>query len=104
MGHAKDRVIYSPASGEFKALKRIGEIVIAGEDIAKVGIVEIKSPFAGVIRGLLHDGLQVSANTKVADIDPRMDPILCHTVSEKALAIGGGVLEAILAHRDLVKL
>ena len=72
--------------------------------MAKVGGTEIKSPFSGVIRGLLHDGLQVSVNTKVADIDPRMDPVLCQTVSEKALAIGGGVLEAILTHRGLVKL
>jgi xanthine dehydrogenase accessory factor len=34
---------------------------------------------------------------KIGDIDPRDDARACIQVSEKSLAIAGGVLEAILA-------
>lgn len=98
-GYCKERVIYSQAEGKFIALKRIGDQVSCSEAIAYVDQVEIKAPFTGILRGMLHDGLQVSKYTKVADVDPRTDLILHKTVSEKTLAIGGGVLEAILHNR-----
>lgn len=63
---------------------------------------EIRSPFAGVLRGLLPDGTTVTRGLKLGDVDARDDPSLCRLVSDKALAIGGGVLEAILARREAV--
>ena len=33
---------------------------------------------------------------KIGDVDPRDDVRLCQLISEKALAIGGGVMEALL--------
>ena len=59
----------------------------------------IYAPFKGVLRGLLHSGLQVKSGFKVGDLDPRNDPQYCHMVSDKSLAIGGGVLEAILTFK-----
>ena len=38
---------------------------------------------------------------KIGDIDPRDDPRLCRQISDKALAVSGGVLEAVLSRRDL---
>jgi xanthine dehydrogenase accessory factor len=35
---------------------------------------------------------------KVGDVDPRGVRDDCFTISDKALAVGGGVLEAILYH------
>ena len=64
---------------------------------------EIVSPFPGVIRGLLHPGLRVKAGLKIGDVDPRDDPTLCILVSDKALAIGGSVLEAILSKPEIRK-
>jgi len=62
---------------------------------------KIVSPFKGVLRGLIHPGLQITAGLKIGDVDPRNDPSLCELVSDKALAIGGGVLEAILTHSNI---
>ncbi|MDD3412341.1 MAG: molybdenum hydroxylase, partial [Eubacteriales bacterium] len=53
----------------------------------------------GVVRGLLRDGTPVKAGMKSGDVDPRGQADYCRTVSDKARAVGGGVLEAILALR-----
>ncbi|MEP6894892.1 MAG: molybdenum hydroxylase, partial [Chloroflexota bacterium] len=62
---------------------------------------EIASPFTGILRGLIRDGLYVSKGVKIGDIDARDDVSACYLVSDKALAIGGGVLEAILSKEEI---
>jgi xanthine dehydrogenase accessory factor len=37
---------------------------------------------------------------KIADIDPRGEVRFCFSISDKALAIGGGVLEAVFTLRE----
>jgi xanthine dehydrogenase accessory factor len=96
-GFERERVLRSPLEGLFKAYARIGDLVEKGEALAEVNGQKITAPLQGIVRGLLHDGLQVTTNMKVGDIDPRSDPMLCSIVSDKALAIGGGVLEALLS-------
>lgn len=96
-GYDNERVLRAPKAGIFKAKCRIGDIVIKDEEIASVNGESIRAPFAGVIRGLLHEGVTVFPGMKAGDLDPRSDPLLCSLVSDKALAVGGGVLEAILA-------
>jgi len=59
------------------------------------------APFTGVIRGLIHPGLPVWTGLKIGDIDPRDDPRYCYLVSDKALAVGGATLEAILSTASL---
>ena len=78
-------------------MKAIGDGVIKGEPLLEVGGQQVLAPFDGVLRGLVHDGLQVRAGMKVGDVDPRPETFRCWTVSEKSLAIGGGVLEALLS-------
>jgi xanthine dehydrogenase accessory factor len=56
----------------------------------------VTAPFAGVLRGLIADGTAVTPNLKIGDLDAREDVSACYTISDKALAIGGGVLEAVL--------
>ena len=101
-GKSGDRVLRAPIAGQLLAHRRIGDRVQAGELIAEVvsngaAGAPITAPFAGVLRGLIHPAAPVSAGLKVGDLDPRGDPAYCFTVSDKALAVGGGVLEAILA-------
>ncbi len=96
-GYESNRVLRSPDIGVFNAVARIGDIVEEGEIIATISNHTICASFRGVLRGLLHDGLTVTPKMKVGDLDPRCDPLLCNLVSDKALAIGGGVLEAILS-------
>ena len=93
----KDRVLYSPAEGIFKSEKEICDRVRPGELVGVVDGNQIRAPFKGIIRGLLHSGLKVTEGFKIGDIDPRAEPEYCQHVSDKALAIGGGVLEAIFA-------
>jgi xanthine dehydrogenase accessory factor len=92
-----ERVLRSPSEGIFRTKSEIGDLVAEGEEIARVGQEIIRAPFSGMIRGLLHDGLEVKTGIKIGDIDPRKDPKLYQLVSDKALAVGGGVLEAILS-------
>jgi xanthine dehydrogenase accessory factor len=73
----------------------------AGEVVARVGDAVVKAPFSGMLRGLLPEGMSVLRGMKIGDLDPRDDPSLCRLVSDKSLAIGGGVLEAILSVAEL---
>jgi xanthine dehydrogenase accessory factor len=92
-----ERVLRAPVDGFLRAVASIGDRLLAGELIAEVEGQPIHAPFDGVLRGLVQPGLAVRANEKVGDLDPRNDPRLCWLVSDKALAVGGGVLEAILS-------
>ena len=101
IGHAADRVLRAPCDGEILGYKEIGERVEMGEVIAEVAGCPVAAPFAGVLRGLLHPGLWVKKGAKIGDVDPRGDPRMCRLISDKSLAIGGGVLEAILSKPEL---
>ena len=94
--YAQARVLHSPVDGVVETFVDIGECVSAGDLVLKVSDYEIRAPFAGVVRGLIHSGLLIQKGTKVGDVDPRPETFRCWTISEKSLAIGGGVLEAIL--------
>ena len=59
------------------------------------------APFEGILRGLIHKDVEIHKGMKIGDLDPRNDPQLCNHISDKALAIGGGVLEAILSKAEL---
>jgi xanthine dehydrogenase accessory factor len=95
-GKMADRVLRAPASGRLRTIRQIGDIVASGEPVAAVGGDVIEAPFHGLLRGLARDGLQVDLGMKIGDLDPRFDRSVISRVSDKALAIAGGVLEAIL--------
>ncbi|MCP4575235.1 MAG: EF2563 family selenium-dependent molybdenum hydroxylase system protein, partial [Deltaproteobacteria bacterium] len=97
-GFGAERVFRGPKEGRFKALKDIGDMVEAGEVIAEVSGAFVKAQIKGVIRGMLRDGTHVQEGIKAGDIDPRGEKEFCNTVSEKARALGGSVLECILSH------
>jgi xanthine dehydrogenase accessory factor len=94
-GHTDARVLRAPRSGRFHALRAIGDRVRVGEIVAEVDGVPVQSAIAGVVRGMLHDGVQIGAGAKVGDVDPRWEREYCDQISDKARAIGGGVVEAI---------
>jgi len=95
-GYTWERVLKAPVGGKFKGKKQIGDRVERGEVVAEVEGVPLDSKVAGVLRGILRDGLRVQERMKVGDIDPRGIREYCFAISEKARAIGGGVLEAVL--------
>ena len=95
-GYTTERLLRAPQAGVFTSIARIGDMVRAGEAVARVDGAEVTSAIDGVLRGLLRDGIEVSAGFKVGDVDPRAEPAHCHTISDKSRAIGGGALEAIM--------
>lgn len=98
-GYTKERIVRAPCHGIFTGVSRIGDRVLAGEIIAYVDRQPVMASITGVLRGLLHDQLPVEEGMKIGDIDPRCIPEHCFSISDKARAIGGGVLEAILLHQ-----
>ena len=108
-GANASRVLRAPVAGSVVSSFQIGDHIAQGETIAMVhgehgAHVPLVAPFAGILRGLVHASVPVSAGMKIGDLDPRAQRSYCYTVSDKSLAIGGGVLEAILAaiHRGLL--
>jgi xanthine dehydrogenase accessory factor len=95
-GRSADRVIWASRTGTVRWRRSIGDRVVSGETLGSVEGIEITAPFDGVVRGLLADGQRVEAGVKIADIDPRGDAATATEISDKALAVGGGVLEAVL--------
>lgn len=96
-GVGKERVIYSPCKGIVKNISKIGDMVEKNQVIATVNGVDVLATISGVLRGLIRDGYEVPEKFKMADIDPREEEQAnCFTISDKARAIGGAVLEAVL--------
>lgn len=98
---AAERVLRAPRSGLLRTRAQIGDHVDQGQVLAEVGGAAVQAPFAGVLRGLLHDEVQVTAGTKIGDVDPRGQSSYAARVSDNSLAVGGGVLEAILSREEL---
>ena len=96
-GYTVERVMRAPTDGIFTSIRKIGDLVEKGEEVGRVDKLSIASLISGVIRGLLKNGLAVRKGDKIGDVDPRRVPEYCFTISDKARAIGGGVLEAILS-------
>lgn len=95
-GYAGERVLRAPADGIFQGAKRIGDRVRAGDVAGYVAGQPMTCTIDGVLRGLLADGVAVTRGMKSGDVDPRCQPDHCTCASDKALAVGGGVLEALL--------
>lgn len=95
-GRGAERVVRAPADGVVRWSRSIGDVVAEHETLGAVSETTLHAPFAGVVRGLILDGSEVRAGLKIGDVDPRLDPALCNEISDKALAIGGGVVEAVL--------
>lgn len=90
------RVLRAQNNGTIRLMKEIGDHVEAGEIVAKIDDTPVIAILSGMIRGLIQDGTPLTKGIKIGDIDPRNERKYCFTISDKAYAIGGGVLEALL--------
>ena len=110
-GFTKERVLHAEAAGYMKNIRKIGDIVEKGEEIARIyekmtedGIfsgsyVSVEASISGIIRGLIREGYHFQKGFKIADIDPRESELAnCFTISDKARSIGGSVLEAVCGY------
>ncbi len=95
-GHAAKRVVRSTAAGIVTPVKKIGDLVQEGDLLATIGKHEVRAQIPGVLRGMIHPGMQVPEGFKIGDVDARGNVENCFTISDKARAVGGGTLEALL--------
>ncbi len=100
-GYSVDRVLRAPRQGVVQGIAAIGDVLRRGDPVFTVDRETVTAPFDGALRGLLHDGIRVEQGFKVGDLDPRLDPRYCRQISDKALAVGGGVLEALLSQSSI---
>ena len=96
-----ERIIKAADSGVFTTEKDVGDAVAAGDIIGMLDDVPLTAAKTGVLRGILHSEMKVLANTNLAEIDPVNDKDSCFIISDRARAIAGGVLEAIMMSLNL---
>lgn len=94
-GYTIERLIRASAEGIMEPRAKIGDIVEKGEIVALTGGKPVYAQMPGVVRGMLQSGVSVKEGLKIGDIDARAEVSHCYTISDKARAIGGGVLEAV---------
>lgn len=97
-GKGAERVLRAPTDGLVNWRLEIGDLVQADEVVGDVAGQPITAPFAGVVRGTIAPGTAVTTGMKIGDVDARGNVQACFTISDKALAMGGAALEAILTH------
>src|SRR5262245_11330203 len=95
-GVGADRVLRAPRAGVFRAACRIGDLVARGARVGEVDGVAVTALVGGLVRGLLADGVEIEEGTKLGDVDPRGAAVDPSRLSDKARAVGAGVLEAVL--------
>ncbi len=93
-GHRRDRFIYAPHAGTFRTVRRIGESVEVGEEVAHLDATPLLAPLGGTLRGLTHDGVPVAEGTKIIEVDPRGGSVVSG-IGERPGRIAAGVLAAL---------
>jgi xanthine dehydrogenase accessory factor len=95
-GVSGERVLRAPCDGLFDAVCAIGDLVTKDQILGHVGKMPVTAKIDGMIRGMIRNRTWVPSGCKIGDIDPRGGAAVHDTISEKARAVGGAVLEAIL--------
>ncbi len=95
-GYTVERIVRAPKAGVFHPVHYIGDQVESNEIVAYVDEEPVLCLIGGTLRGILPEGIDVYAGMKSGDVDPRCKPDHCLCASDKALAVGGGALEALL--------
>jgi len=95
-GITDKRVLRAPIDGIWQSDLSIGSNIETGQIVGYIGGNEVRAETSGIVRGLIHNATKVSRGMKTGDIDPRNQIEHCFTVSDKANAIAGGVMEAIM--------
>ena len=102
-GVAAERVLRAPGAGLVRGARKIGDLLQAGDVVAWVGEQPVRTRIAGVLRGLLRDGLPATPSLKLADVDPRGEVHACFTLSDKSRTISGSVLEVIMNRKQVIR-
>jgi xanthine dehydrogenase accessory factor len=102
-GHARDRYVYAPAAGVFRTMLQIGNIVSAGQEVARVDEIPLHAPIDGILRGLTRDNVPVARKTKVIEVDPRGAQAQISGIAIRPKRIAEGVMQAIKTWEEQAK-
>lgn len=94
-GASGDRVLRATVEGALEWNAEFGDLVESGQVLGRIDDSPILAKIDGTVRGLIQPG-PVDIGLKIGDVDPRIDPNAIRQISDKALSIGGAVLEAVL--------
>lgn len=100
-GYTTERLLRAPADGIMEPKVQIGDKVEKGQITALTGSVPVYAQMPGIVRGLLQEGAEVRKGLKIGDIDARAHSSYCYTISDKARAVGGAVLEAVSLYEKM---
>ena len=100
-GFSVERIIRATNFGKIEPVAHISDVVEKGQVVAITGGKEVYAKMGGIVRGMLQEGVDVKPNMKIGDIDARSELFHCFTISDKARAIGGGVLEVVTAFEHM---
>ena len=100
-GDTTERLLRASADGIMEPKVQIGDKVEKGQITALTGGVPVYAQMPGIVRGLLQEGTEVRKGLKIGDIDARAHSSYCHTISDKARAVGGAVLEAVSLYEKM---
>jgi xanthine dehydrogenase accessory factor len=102
-GARRERLAAAAGDGVFTTKRRIGEAVQAGEVVGELSGTRLAAPLAGVLRGLVRDGVPVKRGTKLFEVDPRGDRAACFGLGERPAAVAAGVVQAVTLLRALAR-
>ena len=100
-GYTIERLIRASGDGRIEPEVQIGDSVGNGAARGGYGRKSVYAQMSGIVRGMLQEGARVKTGLKIGDIDARAEISNCYTISDKARAIGGGVLEAVTGYERM---
>ena len=84
--------VHEMLRGGYDKVYEAGALITGGHSI-----LDPEPKYGMAVTGFVHpDKMLTNSGAQPGDVDPRGEVSYCQTASDKALAIGGGVLEAIL--------
>jgi xanthine dehydrogenase accessory factor len=101
-GHARDRYVYAPVAGIFRTQLDVGDMVSAGQEVARIEDVPLCANIDGMLRGLTHDGVPVAQKAKVIEVDPRGEKAQISGIGQRPGRIAKGVLEAVETWKEKI--
>jgi xanthine dehydrogenase accessory factor len=94
-GIGSERFVYSHKPGLWHASVDIGARVFRQFVVGHLDGVAVRAPFDGVVRGIARDGLQIPADVKLLEIDPRGRGARWTGIDDRGRCIAHATMRAI---------
>jgi len=100
--HAGERFVRADFTGRWNTAIEIGTRVFKDFVVGHLGNMPVRAPFDGILRGIVRDGTEVPAGSKLLEIDSRGRHANWTGTDERGRLIADAVAEAISRHKPKV--